>query len=78
MPLHDRIAPFLDPRQEQNRLLNVGSQLQQVRDLRHPHPSDVPHSGDLLRAIFRSYDKFSDELQAELPLKRVWSLVMEE
>jgi restriction system protein len=35
-------------------------------------------SGDLLRAIVRNYDKFSDELQAELPLKRIWTLVLEE
>lgn len=35
-------------------------------------------SGDLLRAILRNYDKLSDELQAELPLKRIWTLVLEE
>lgn len=35
-------------------------------------------SGDLLEAIFRNYDKLSDELQAELPLKRCWSLVLNE
>ena len=33
---------------------------------------------DLLQAIFRNYDKFSDELKAELPLKRIWALVAEE
>lgn len=35
-------------------------------------------SGDLLEAIFKYYDKFSDELKAELPLKRIWALVSEE
>ncbi len=35
-------------------------------------------SGDLLKAIFKNYDKFSDQLQAELPLKRIWALVLEE
>ncbi len=35
-------------------------------------------SGDLLRAIFKNYDRFSDQLQAELPLKRIWALVLEE
>ena len=35
-------------------------------------------SGDLLRAIFKNYDKLSDQLQAELPLKRIWALVLEE
>lgn len=35
-------------------------------------------SGDLLRAIFKNYDRFPDQLQAELPLKRVWALVLEE
>jgi len=33
---------------------------------------------DLVEAIFRSYDKLSDELKAELPLKRTWALVQEE
>lgn len=35
-------------------------------------------SGELLEAILKNYDKFSDSLQAELPLKRIWSLVQEE
>lgn len=35
-------------------------------------------SGDLLKAIMRNYDRLSDELQAELPLKRVWTLVLED
>lgn len=35
-------------------------------------------SGDLLKAIFKNCDKFSDQLQAELPLKRIWALVLEE
>ena len=34
-------------------------------------------SGDLLSAILQHYDKMPDELQAELPLKRVWVLVEE-
>ena len=32
---------------------------------------------DLLEAVFRNYDRLDKELQAELPLKRVWSLVEE-
>lgn len=35
-------------------------------------------SGQLLAAILRNYDKLSDELQAELPLKRCWTLVHDE
>lgn len=35
-------------------------------------------SGDLFKAIVRNYDRLSDELQAELPLKRCWALVLEE
>ncbi len=35
-------------------------------------------SGDLLEAILKSYDRFPDALQAELPLKHIWSLVLEE
>ncbi len=35
-------------------------------------------SGDLLEMVLKSHDKFSDELKAELPLKRVWALVLEE
>ena len=34
-------------------------------------------SGDVLNAIFKHYDKFSDELKTELPLKRIWTLVLE-
>ncbi len=30
---------------------------------------------DLIEAVFRNYDKLDKELQAELPLKRIWALV---
>ena len=33
---------------------------------------------NLVQAIYRSYEKLSAEIQAELPLKRVWALVREE
>lgn len=35
-------------------------------------------SGDLLSMIMKNYDRFPDDLKAELPLKRVWALVLEE
>lgn len=35
-------------------------------------------AGDLINEIFKHYDRFDDELKAELPLKRIWSLVVEE
>jgi restriction system protein len=35
-------------------------------------------SGDLLGAILKNHDRFPDELQAELQLKRIWALVLEE
>lgn len=35
-------------------------------------------SVDLLKNIFRHYNHFDDELKAELPLKRIWTLVPEE
>jgi restriction system protein len=35
-------------------------------------------SGDLLTMIQKNHDKISDDLKAELPLKRVWALVLEE
>lgn len=34
--------------------------------------------GDLLNEIFRCCDRFDDELKAELPLKRMWGLIIEE
>lgn len=34
-------------------------------------------SRDLLEAIFRNYDRLSEEIQTELPLKRIWTLVEE-
>jgi restriction system protein len=35
-------------------------------------------SGDLVEAIYRNYEQLPAEIQAELPLKRVWMLVKEE
>jgi restriction system protein len=35
-------------------------------------------SGDLLEALFKNYDRLPDSLQAELPLKRMWALVLED
>lgn len=35
-------------------------------------------SGDLVAAILRHYDQFGETLRADLPLKRVWTLVQEE
>lgn len=35
-------------------------------------------SGELLQAIVKNYDKFPADLQAELPLKKIWALVLEE
>ena len=32
----------------------------------------------LLGEIFKHYEKFDDELKAELPLKRIWGLVVDE
>ncbi|HZL05672.1 MAG TPA: hypothetical protein VFE45_09690 [Coriobacteriia bacterium] len=34
-------------------------------------------SKELLEAIFRNYDRLSDEVRSELPLKRIWTLVEE-
>jgi len=35
-------------------------------------------SGALLNEILEHYDKFPDDLKAELPLKKIWSPVLEE
>jgi len=35
-------------------------------------------SKDLVEAMYRTYEKLPAEVQAELPLKRVWMLVAEE
>lgn len=32
---------------------------------------------DLLNAVFRNYERLSEEIRADLPLKRIWSLVEE-
>jgi restriction system protein len=37
----------------------------------------VWHEGDLLDEIWKHYEEFEDELKAELPLKRIWTLVQE-
>ena len=36
------------------------------------------NSRDLVRAIYRTYERLPAEIQAELPLTRVWMLVAEE
>ena len=30
----------------------------------------------LLKAVLRNYDRLSEDLRADLPLKRIWSLVV--
>ena len=35
-------------------------------------------AGNLLEAIFKYYEKLDDELKAELPLKKIWALIVEE
>ncbi len=35
-------------------------------------------ANDLLEAIFKNYDRLPEELQNELPLKRIWALVTED
>ena len=35
-------------------------------------------SGDLIDAVLRNYARLSEEIRSELPLKRTWTLVLEE
>lgn len=35
-------------------------------------------ASDVVDAVYRTYDQLPEEIQAELPLKRVWTLVVEE
>lgn len=35
------------------------------------------NSDDLLEAIYKNYDQLPADLKAELPLKKIWSLVTE-
>jgi restriction system protein len=35
-------------------------------------------SDDLMNALFENYDRLNEELKAELPLKRIWTLVREQ
>jgi restriction system protein len=35
-------------------------------------------SGDLVEAVYRTYERLPAEMKAELPLKRVWMLVAED
>ena len=46
------------------------------REARHNHFTvRVWDAKELLRAVFRNYERLPADLQAELPLKRVWALV---
>jgi predicted Mrr-cat superfamily restriction endonuclease len=33
---------------------------------------------DIINEIMKNYEKFGDDLKAELPLKKIWTLVEEE
>ena len=33
---------------------------------------------DLIEAVLQNYERLSEELQSELPLKRIWALVSEQ
>jgi restriction system protein len=35
-------------------------------------------SADLIEALLRNYDRLSEEIRTELPLKRIWTLVLED
>jgi restriction system protein len=35
-------------------------------------------SDDLLSALFENYEKLSEDIQAEIPLKKIWTLVLPE
>jgi restriction system protein len=50
-----------------------------IREARQGHFSvRLWNSGDVVEAIYRTYEKLPAEIQAELPLKRVWMLVQDE
>jgi restriction system protein len=36
------------------------------------------NANHLVDAVLANYDKFPEELQSQLPLKRIWALVLEE
>jgi len=42
------------------------------------YESTTLEQGDLIEAVLRNYDRLPEELQKELPLKRIWALVSEE
>jgi restriction system protein len=35
-------------------------------------------AGDVVKALLENYERLPEDVQAELPLKRIWSLVLEE
>lgn len=50
-----------------------------LREARQSHFSvRLWESRDLVEAIYRNYERLPAEIQAELPLKRIWALVVEE
>jgi len=45
------------------------------------HPTDALRlwdADDLITAVTENYERLSADLQADIPLKRVWALVVEE
>jgi restriction system protein len=35
-------------------------------------------SQDIMEALFRTYDRLPEDLRADIPLKRIWTLVLDE
>jgi restriction system protein len=54
----------------------TNSCLQEAKDAFSP--IRLWHQGDLLAESFKYYDRFDDELKAELPLKKICALIFEE
>lgn len=59
--------------------MNVIARFCNVKPNRQGHFSvRLWNSGNVVEAIYRTYEKLPAEIQAELPLKRVWMLVQDE
>jgi predicted Mrr-cat superfamily restriction endonuclease len=45
---------------------------------RHDYITRIRGGDDIINEIMKNYEKFGDDLKAELPLKKIWTLVEEE
>ena len=73
MPRPPRLPSTFQPWHQQDRLLDVGGEIQQIHDLREPRPRHVPHTSQL--CLIRHDTKVFRELKSTYMTERAHDIV---